>query len=48
MRPERKTYCVYIVGSLSGTLYIGITSNLHKRAFQHKFTESKASRISTT
>ncbi len=37
MHSERKTYCVYIMGSLSGTLYIGITSNLHKRAFQHKF-----------
>ncbi len=33
----RRTYCVYIVGSLSGTLYIGMTGNLHKRAFQHKF-----------
>ncbi len=32
-----KTYCVYIMGSLSGTLYIGMTSNLHARAFQHKF-----------
>ena len=37
MHREPKTYCVYIMGSLSGTLYIGITSNLHKRAFQHKF-----------
>ena len=37
MPHERKTYCIYILGSLSGTLYIGITSNLHKRAFQHKF-----------
>jgi putative endonuclease len=37
MHSERKTYSVYIMGSLSGTLYIGITSNLHKRAFQHKF-----------
>jgi putative endonuclease len=37
MHHERKTYCVYLLGSLSGTLYVGITSNLHKRAFQHKF-----------
>jgi putative endonuclease len=32
-----KTYCVYIMGSLSGTLYIGLTSNLNKRVFDHKF-----------
>ena len=34
---KRKNYCVYMMGSLSGTLYIGVTSNLHKRAFEHKF-----------
>jgi putative endonuclease len=28
---------VYLMGSLSGTLYIGVTGNLHKRIFQHKF-----------
>ena len=33
---ERKTYFVYIVGSLSGTLYIGITSRPGKRIWQHK------------
>ena len=34
----RRTYCVYIMGSLSGTLYIGIDWLLHKRAaFEHKF-----------
>ena len=33
----RKTYCTYIMGSLSGTLYIGISGNLHKRVFEHKF-----------
>jgi putative endonuclease len=37
MPSERRTYCVYIVGSLSGTLYIGMTGNLHKRVFEHKF-----------
>ncbi|MBZ5665533.1 MAG: GIY-YIG nuclease family protein [Acidobacteriia bacterium] len=37
MPRERKSYCVYIMGSLSGTLYIGVTSNLLKRVFQHKF-----------
>ncbi len=33
---ERRSYCVYIVGSLSGTLYIGVTSRLDQRIFQHK------------
>jgi putative endonuclease len=37
MPGERKTYCVYIMGSSSGSLYIGVTSNLHRRVFQHKF-----------
>jgi len=34
---ERRTYFTYIMGSLSGTLYIGVTSNLRKRVFEHKF-----------
>jgi putative endonuclease len=25
------------MGSLSGTLYIGMTGNLHKRVFEHRF-----------
>jgi len=33
---ERKTYFVYILGSLSGTLYIGLTSHPEKRVWQHK------------
>ena len=33
----RRTYCVYILGSIPGTLYIGMTGNLHKRVFEHKF-----------
>ena len=37
MHNGRRTYCVYIMGSLSGTLYIGMASNLHKRVFEHKF-----------
>ena len=37
MPRERKSYCAYIMGSLSGTLYIGMTGNLHKRVFDHKF-----------
>ena len=37
MHRERRYYCVYIMGSLSGTLYVGFTGNLHKRVFEHKF-----------
>ena len=33
----RRSYCVYIVGSITGTLYIGMTGNLNKRVFEHKF-----------
>ncbi len=29
-------YYVYIMASLSGVLYIGFTSNLKKRVFEHK------------
>ena len=37
MRRERQhRYSVYILGSLSGTLYIGVTSNLVFRVRQHK------------
>ncbi len=34
--PEDRSYCVYILGSISGTLYIGVTGNLRKRMWQHK------------
>lgn len=37
MPRDHKTYSVYIMGSLSGTLYIGMTGNLRKRVFEHKF-----------
>ena len=37
MSRDGKRYWVYIMGSLSGTLYIGVTGNLHRRVFQHKF-----------
>ncbi|PWU23326.1 endonuclease [Candidatus Cerribacteria bacterium 'Amazon FNV 2010 28 9'] len=30
------TYCVYIMGSESGTLYVGVTNNLGRRVFEHK------------
>ena len=33
---RRHKYCVYIVASLSGTLYIGMTNNLYVRVMQHK------------
>ncbi len=32
----RKLFYVYIVGSKSLTLYIGVTSNLAKRVYQHR------------
>jgi putative endonuclease len=31
-----KSYCTYIVASRSRTLYIGVTSNLERRVWQHK------------
>jgi putative endonuclease len=37
MTRERRSYSVYIMGSLSGTLYVGFSGNLHRRVFQHKF-----------
>ena len=36
--PER-TYFTYIMASRSHTLYIGMTSNLQHRVFQHKWRE---------
>jgi putative endonuclease len=32
-------YFTYIVASRSHTLYIGVTGDLHKRVFQHKWKE---------
>jgi putative endonuclease len=37
MPRDRRYYCVYIMSSFTGTLYIGISGNLHKRVFHHKF-----------
>ena len=31
-----KQYCVYVLTNKSGTLYIGVTSNLRKRVWEHK------------
>ena len=37
MQPNTKTPCVYILASgMKGTLYIGVTSNLAERVWQHK------------
>jgi len=33
------SYLTYIVASRSHTLYIGVTGNLHKRIFEHKWRE---------
>lgn len=38
---NNKQYCVYIMANHSRTLYIGITSNLKNRVFQHKNKEVK-------
>ena len=35
MREERH-YFVYMIASISRVLYTGMTSNLHKRAWEHK------------
>jgi len=34
-----KKYWVYIVGSLTGTLYIGMTNNIDRRLAEHKSRE---------
>ena len=34
---DPRYYSVYIMGGLTGTLYIRVSGNLHKRVFQHKF-----------
>jgi putative endonuclease len=33
------SYFTYIMASRSRTLYIGVTGNLHKRVFEHKWKE---------
>ncbi len=33
---DTKTYCVYLFASKSRRLYIGVTSNLERRLFEHK------------
>jgi putative endonuclease len=36
MRRFQRCYFVYIVASLTGTLYVGLTDDLRKRIYQHK------------
>ncbi|MGA2961041.1 MAG: GIY-YIG nuclease family protein [Candidatus Korobacteraceae bacterium] len=36
MAATTRHFYVYIAASISGTLYIGVTNNLHKRIWQHK------------
>jgi putative endonuclease len=38
-RMHEGPYFVYMMASRSRTLYIGVTGDLHKRAFQHKWKE---------
>jgi putative endonuclease len=38
---DHKKYWVYIVGSRTGTLYIGMTNNLYRRVLDHKCGESE-------
>jgi putative endonuclease len=33
------SYCAYVMASRSRTLYVGVTGDLHKRVFQHKWKE---------
>ena len=33
---DRHSYCVYMVASKSRVLYIGMTTNLERRIFEHK------------
>ena len=34
---DRRGYCVYILTNRSKTLYVGVTNNLHRRVWEHKF-----------
>ncbi len=39
---QEHSYFTYIMASRSRTLYVGVTGDLHKRAFQHKWKEHAA------
>ncbi|MFA4831112.1 MAG: GIY-YIG nuclease family protein [Patescibacteria group bacterium] len=34
---QQRLYYIYIMASPSGTLYIGVTNNIARRNFQHRF-----------
>jgi putative endonuclease len=34
---DRRCYCVYILTNRSKTLYVGVTNNLRRRVWEHKF-----------
>lgn len=36
---DELSYCTYIMASRSHTLYVGVSGNLHKRVFEHKWKE---------
>ena len=36
MRRHQKSFYIYILASLSGTLYVGLTDDLRKRLLEHK------------
>jgi hypothetical protein len=40
MPSGHRSYWVYVLGSLSGTLYIGTTGDLHRRVFENNFIAS--------
>jgi putative endonuclease len=40
MLNKQRFYYVYILSSLSGTLYTGITNSLYRRTIQHKGKET--------
>jgi putative endonuclease len=42
MREREKRYCVYIMASLSGTLYTGVTNSVRRRSLEHKCGEGSS------
>ena len=42
MREREKRYYVYIIASLSGTLYTGVTSSIARRSQEHQWGEGSS------